>query len=31
MFSSSIHTLPNVTTWESAHSTFNNTKQPRSK
>jgi hypothetical protein len=31
MFSSSIHTLPNVTSWESAHSTFNNTKQPRSK
>jgi hypothetical protein len=29
MFSSSIHTLPNVTTWESAHNTFNNTKQPR--
>jgi hypothetical protein len=31
MFSSSIHTLPNVTTWESAHNTFNNAKQPRSK
>ena len=31
MFSTSIHNLPNVTTWESAHSTFNNTKQPRSK
>ena len=31
MFSSSINTLPNVTTWESAHNTFNNTKQPRSK
>jgi hypothetical protein len=31
MFSSSIHTLPNVTSWESAHNTFNNTKQPRSK
>jgi hypothetical protein len=31
MFSTSIHNLPNVTSWESAHSTFNNTKQPRSK
>lgn len=31
MFSTSIHTLPNVTSWESAHSTFNNAKQPRSK
>ena len=30
MFSSSIHTLPNVTTWESAHNTFNNTPRPRS-
>ena len=30
MFSSSIHTLPSIETWESAHSTFNNTKQPRS-
>jgi hypothetical protein len=29
MFSSSIHTLPNVTTWESAHSTFNNTPRPK--
>ena len=31
MFSSSIHTLPSIETWEAAHSTFNNTKQPRSK
>ena len=30
MFSSSIHTLPNVTTWESANNTFNNTPRPRS-
>jgi hypothetical protein len=29
MFSSSIHTLPNVTTWESAHNTFNNTPRPK--
>jgi hypothetical protein len=29
MFSTSIRTLPNVTTWESAHYTFNNT--PRTK
>jgi hypothetical protein len=31
MFSSSIHNLPSIETWESAHNTFNNTKQPRSK
>ena len=29
MFSSSIHTLRNVTTWESAHNTFNNTPRPK--
>jgi hypothetical protein len=29
MFSASIHTLPNVTTWESAHNTFNNTPRPK--
>lgn len=31
MFSSSIHNLPSIESWEAAHSTFNNTKQPRSK
>jgi len=29
MFSTSIRTLPNVTTWESAHNTFNNTPRPK--
>jgi hypothetical protein len=31
MFSSSTHNLPSIESWEAAHSTFNNTKQPRSK
>jgi hypothetical protein len=31
MFSTSIHNLPSIESWESAHNTFNNTKQPRSK
>jgi len=31
MFSTSIHNLPSIESWEAAHSTFNNTKQPRSK
>jgi hypothetical protein len=30
MFSSSIHTLPSIETWEAAHNTFNNTPRPRS-
>ena len=29
MFSSSIHTLPSIETWEAAHSTFNNTPRPK--
>lgn len=29
MFSTSIHNLPSIESWEAAHSTFNNTKQPR--
>jgi hypothetical protein len=29
MFSTSIRTLPNMTTWESAHYTFNNTPRPK--